>query len=129
MAKKIREFLAPRSKHNWVPLLVFSLDESHDLTTPQNGSWSFFSCLRRALRQTKGQPIFSLFLSTVGKYQDFFPETPFEKSNRIKTDALHSLPAITEVGFDMLAEPISENEKKLKDVTSIEYMAHLGRPL
>lgn len=127
MAEKMCEFLA--GDKSWASLLVLSFDESYDLAIQQNDSWSPFSCLRRALRRTKGQFIFYLFLSTVAKCQEFSPEIPLGHSARINTDALHPLPPITEVGFDMLVEPISENQKKLNHFTSPKYMAHLGRPL
>jgi len=56
------------------PLVVLAFDEAHILTEfPVDGGWTIYSELRRCLCQLLDLPIFTLFLSTAGKFRPFWP--------------------------------------------------------
>ncbi|EPQ51580.1 hypothetical protein GLOTRDRAFT_140973 [Gloeophyllum trabeum ATCC 11539] len=114
------------------PYVVLSFDEAYDLPqTPPKHSWSIFSEIRCALRSLEGLPIFSLFLSTLGRFQDFSPDSYQHRSAQVVLEApdYKVLPAITEIVFDELAPQIVEGEYTLEKVTKIDFMCRLGRPL
>jgi hypothetical protein len=130
-ATEVVKILDPDNNCPDEPLVIICWDESHSLTDHINGeSWTCFSELRRALRKIRGLPIFSVFLSTAGKFHLFSPEIQFESSNRITIHALNRFSPITEVGFDQFAAKVSPNgESTLTQVSSTDHMAHLGRAL
>ena len=112
--------------------MVICWDESHSLTDIViNGeSWTCFSELRRSLRKIRRLPIFSVFLSTAGKFHPFSPDVQFEPSNRIATLNLELFSPITEVGFDEFAIKVnSTSGLSLAEVASTYRMAHFGRAL
>ncbi|KAI0257999.1 hypothetical protein BC834DRAFT_1046315 [Gloeopeniophorella convolvens] len=112
------------------PFLILSFDESHRLTeSDKQDSWSVFSELRRALRQAADVPIFSLFLATGGKFRRFSPTLPSDPSSRISRKKYSVLPPITETGFDVLMPVACEGVVTLTEVTSLNWICHLGRPL
>ncbi|TFK53306.1 hypothetical protein OE88DRAFT_1733256 [Heliocybe sulcata] len=116
------------------PLAVFSFDESHTFTTTQcheltQREWSVFSEIRRALHSVKNHPVFALFSSTRGKFQDFSPEPSLDRSSRVVMQPYSVLPAITEIVFDELAQPAGAGSFTLEHVSGDEFMCHLGRPL
>ena len=57
------------------PLVVLAFDEADTLTDnpPEQEHWNLFVELRRVLRQIEHLPIFSLFLSTAGRFDKFSP--------------------------------------------------------
>lgn len=112
------------------PLLIFSFDESHILTdTPKDAGWTLFVELRRTLRELVDLPIFSLFLSTVGRFHLFSPEIRSDPSTRVAKADLVPLNPITEVSFDDLAFPAKEDTVTLGRVVQVDWISHLGRPL
>jgi hypothetical protein len=116
------------------PLVILAFDEAHILTdnppiTNRATKWNLFSELRRILRQTSDHAIFSLFLSTAGRFNLFSPEISSDPSSRIQHSNLSTLDPITEISFDDLAYDAPENKIKLEDVVGMNWMCHLGRPL
>jgi len=130
-ATEVVKILDPHKKCLDEPLVIICWDESHSLTDQIYGkSWTRFSELRQGLRKIRDLPIFSVFLSTAGKFHFFSPDIQFESSNRITSHALHRFSPITEVGFDEFAAKVSPNgESLLTQVSSTDHMAHLGRAL
>ena len=116
------------------PLIIFAFDEAHILTdnppTKNRATkWNLFSELRRVLRQTSNQAIFSLFLSTAGRFNLFSPEISSDPSRRIQNCSLSTLDPITEISFDDLAYDAPEYKIMLEQVVDVDWMCHLGRPL
>jgi hypothetical protein len=112
------------------PLVVFAFDEAHTLTdNPPGAKWNLFLELRRTLRDIHNLPIFSLFLSTAGRFNLFSPEISSDPSNRIKDATLRPLDPITEVSFDDVAYRAFEDTVTLDRVVQLDWIAHLGRPL
>ncbi|KAH9911485.1 uncharacterized protein B0H18DRAFT_358315 [Fomitopsis serialis] len=113
------------------PLVILCFDESHMLTKTQarDDDWTRFSELRRSLHMICTLPIFTLFLSTMGKVEQFAPFPQQERSGRIVGRELEVFPPIVLTPFDVFAEHVSGPECTLQRVASTQYMAHLGRPL
>ena len=116
------------------PLVIFAFDEAHILTDnppiPNRATnWNLFSELRRILREISDLPFFSLFLSTAGRFNLFFPEISSDPSRRIQDSTLSTLDPITEISFDDLAYDAPEFKIMLKRVVEMDWMCHLGRPL
>jgi hypothetical protein len=118
---------------DYLPALILSFDEAHILTLIEkddvDGPWSRFSELRRALRVIHSYPCFSLFLSTTGKVQQFTPQAWNDVSTRLQEGLLSLITPFCELGFDQLAEKVCSGETTLEDVSSLRFMAKLGRPL
>ncbi|KAJ6558418.1 hypothetical protein DFH09DRAFT_529768 [Mycena vulgaris] len=111
------------------PLVVLCFDEAHTLTQNIQGQeWTWFTELRRILRQIKDEPIFSLFLSTSGKFHLFSPPPEVDSSNRIRHLDFYLFDPITEIGFDQYAEKLPQ-QISLHEVASTHQMALLGRML
>ncbi|KAF8492177.1 hypothetical protein F5888DRAFT_1806903 [Russula emetica] len=115
------------------PLVIFAFDEAHILTdnppVANRATWNMFSELRRILRQTSDQAIFSLFLSTAGRFNLFSPEISSDPSMRIQDSILSTVDPITEISFDDLAYDAPEYKIMLEHVVEMDWMCHLGRPL
>jgi hypothetical protein len=112
------------------PLIILAFDEAHGLTeTPESRGWSLFSELRRCLSEVVGLPIFTLFLSTAGKFHLFSPPRLSDYSSRIVLGANWVLPPISETGFDQFALDAKEGEITLDRVVEIDWICRLGRPL
>ncbi|KAH9991140.1 hypothetical protein BJV77DRAFT_554959 [Russula vinacea] len=112
------------------PLVILAFDEAHSLTDkPLNTSWNFFLELRRILRQVHNLPIFSLFLSTAGRFHLFSPEIRSDPSNRARDSSSRPLDPISEISFDDLAYPALNNTVTLDRVSQTDWISHLGRPL
>jgi hypothetical protein len=112
------------------PILILAFDEAHILTeSVHDRNWSIYSELRRCLSQLDTLPIFTLFLSTAGKFRLFSPERPSERSKRIVQGHKRLLPPITETGFDQLALLAEEGQTTLEQVVRDEWIYRLGRPL
>ena len=116
------------------PLVILAFDEAHILTdnppiSNRTTRWTLFSELRRILQQTSEDPIFSLFLSTAGRFNLFSPEISSDPSRRIQNFSLSTLDPITEISFDDLAYDAPEYTVMLKEVVEMDWMCHLGRPL
>jgi hypothetical protein len=100
------------------------------MITTNGIQWSQFSALRRALRAIRLFPIWSLFLSTTGKLEQFAPAPLLDDSNRIVEGRLSILTPYSALGFDLLADVLRyDKEHSLKYISSLEYKLSLGRPL
>jgi len=112
------------------PLVILAFDEAHVLTEfVHNRNWSIYSELRRCLVHIVDLPIFTLFLSTAGKFRHFSPEKKWEISSRVAQGRKWVLPPITETGFDQFALPAKEGETTLDAVVQDQWICCLGRPL
>jgi hypothetical protein len=118
---------------DYPPALIISFDEAHPLAKTEkddiDGLWSRFSELRRALRVIHSYPCFSVFLSTTGKISLFMPSPKNEISNRLQTGLLSLIAPFCELGFDQFAEKVITGQTTLEEVSSLKFMALLGRPL
>ena len=119
------------------PLIVFAFDEAHTLTdNPSNASdhigvRNLFFELHRVLQQIHKYPIFSLFLSTAGRFNLLPASSMFQSglSNRNRDPNYCPFAPISEVGFDSVAYPAEENFVTLDQVVTFGCIAHFGRPL
>ncbi|KAH8991830.1 hypothetical protein EDB83DRAFT_2534946 [Lactarius deliciosus] len=111
--------------------LVF--DEAHPLTRPfeSEGMQSHFVELRRALRVLSDESLFTFFLSTTGKISQFSPPRGRDASHRMNDGELKTPTPFIYLGFDQLMRDrkVFDKYKTLDDVTSLECIAHMGRPL
>jgi hypothetical protein len=92
--------------------------------------WSKFTSFRRAFRALRSYPIWSIFLSTTGKF-DQFASAPFsDMSSRIVMGVLVSAMPFSALGFDHLAEMFrGDGSMTLETVTTLQYRVSQGRPL
>jgi hypothetical protein len=134
----LAKFIDPFNKLDRVqgsrrPLVIFAFDEAHILTDNPHKEfkmdWNLFSELRRILRQISGHAIFSVFLSTAGRFHLFSPETHSDPSSRVRDASERTLDPITEISFDDLAHPARANTVSLGQVVQMDWISHLGRPL
>ncbi|KAF8331932.1 uncharacterized protein EI90DRAFT_3154338, partial [Cantharellus anzutake] len=97
------------------PLVVLAFDEAHVLTDnpPDQEGWNLFSELRRILQQIHDLPIFSLFISTAGRLNQFSPEIRSGPSAWASEPDHRPLNLISEISFDDIAYPA------LKDTVTI----------
>ena len=136
MLKKAKEFCnsmlqGKQNSHQEKPrpLLILALDEAHALTDSDGpDSRSKFTEFRSALFHLSTFPFFTLLLSTAGKFHLPSPQMDLDPSARILKKQKLTLPPIPETGFDQLAFRYSEGVS-LREVTTDNFMAHLGRPL
>ncbi len=120
------------------PLVILCFDEAHELTTSETDRgiyiWTRFEELRRACSIFVGLPIFTLFVSTVGKVElePFAPLLGQSSSSRLAPWVYPTHAPIVAMPLDVLAErfPLSsEDPWTLRRAASTHHMAHLGRPL
>jgi hypothetical protein len=116
-----------------LPDIFIVFDEAHPLTTPfeDKGTWSHFVQLRRALRVFTEMSLFTFFLSTTGKISQFTPPRDRDASYRMNDGRLKTPHPFIFLSFDQLMgnRKIFDKYKTLEDVTSLECIAHMGRPL
>ena len=121
------------STEELLPDVFIVFDEAHPLTVPfkNEGVQSNFVELRRALRIFSDEPLFTFFLSTTGKISQFSPPRGRDASNRMNDGGLITPKPFIYLGFDHLMRnrKIFDKYKTLKDVTSLDCIAHMGRPL
>ncbi|KAF8313034.1 uncharacterized protein EI90DRAFT_3092493, partial [Cantharellus anzutake] len=124
---KINPHFELRTQHT--PILTLAFDEAHTLAPSNTGRrWSAFSSIRRALRGLRSFPIWTLFLSTAGKSDQFSPPPSLDPSSRILQGKLASVKPFSALGFDRMAMKFREG-MTLDDVTKLPYRLSLGRPL
>jgi hypothetical protein len=115
------------------PLVILAFDEADALTdNPPNNDWNLFSELRRFLRQIIDLPIFSLFLSTAGRFDKFSPVIRYNHSVgsvQVREPDNRPLDPISEISFDDIAYPASKGTITIHKVVAIDWISHLGRPL
>lgn len=120
--------------------IIITFDEAHTLSQHLDGATdteSRFIALRRVLNGLKSEPLFTFFLSTTGKITQFGQSRVRDPSSRVFGGQLATPRPYIYLGFDQLMEdrklfsPASSSTATLtlKDVTSMEFAAHLGRPL
>ena len=113
------------------PLVVLAFDEAHILTDnpPGQTEWNLYSELRRILRQIDDLPIFSLFVSTAGRFDKFSPVIHCDPSARAGEPDNRPLDPISEISFDDIAYPALEGTVTIDNVVEIGRLSHFGRPL
>jgi hypothetical protein len=116
------------------PEIFIVFDEAHPLTKPFNSQTANndFAELRRALSSLRNiSLLFTFFLSTTGKMTQFTPPRGHDSSNRMNDGTLSIPTPFNYLPFDELMgnHKIFEVNKTLDDVTSLECIAHMGRPL
>jgi hypothetical protein len=112
------------------PLVILAFNKSHILTeVPKHCHWTLFSKLRHALQVIGASPIFSLFLSTVGSILRFSPKIRSDPSRWVMDHKLRPLDPITEISFNNIAYPAKEDTVSLSQVTTTDWISHLGHPL
>jgi hypothetical protein len=134
VAKALLDKIKSESRHpieENAPLLSLQLDEAHaiakTLTDPSRRPWSKFTSFRRCMRRLRTLPVWSIVLSTTGK---FFPAAHLDDSGRMFSGILVNVTPFSSVGFDQLAEKVRANgTTTLEEVTSLPYRLSLGRPL
>ncbi|KAI9436768.1 hypothetical protein BJY52DRAFT_1097803, partial [Lactarius psammicola] len=118
-----------------LPDVFVVFDEAHPLTMPFKPegmrNHSNFVELRRALRVLSDASLFTFFLSTTGKISQFSPPRGRDASNRMNDGELTTPTPFIYLGFDHLMRnhKVFDKYKTLQDVTSLECIAHMGRPL
>ncbi|TFK79479.1 hypothetical protein K466DRAFT_592374 [Polyporus arcularius HHB13444] len=115
-------------------LVIVSFDEAQMLdevdTKTTDTTWTLFAEVRRCLRIIRELPIFALFLSTVGKLEQFSPPPQLGSSTRIVRTELRPFEPIVVTPLDVLAQRITGKKVwTLEEVASTYHMVHLGRPL
>ncbi|KAI9454622.1 hypothetical protein F5148DRAFT_424620 [Russula earlei] len=113
------------------PLIVLAFDEAHLLTDQpdRQKDWSLFTELHQILREIKDLPIFSVFISTAGRFHKFSPEVRFDLSARAREPTNRPLNPISEISFDDIAHPAIMDTRTIHDVVTTDWISHLGRPL
>ncbi|KAI0262467.1 hypothetical protein BC834DRAFT_972056 [Gloeopeniophorella convolvens] len=115
-----------------VPDIFITFDEAHELMTKFKGTaQSNFGELRRALRMLSGASTFVFFMSTNSKISEFAPTWQLDSSQRIGSGSLTLLKPFSAIGFDQLmnSRKIGQQFRTIEEVTSMECIAHMGRPL
>ncbi len=126
---------SPSTEKLLLPDVFIVFDKAHPLTTPFNPegiqSHSSFVELRQALRVFSDELLFTFFLSTTGKISQFSLPRGCDASNRMNDGKLITPNPFIYFGFDHLMRncKIFDKYKTLDDVTSLECIAHMGRPL
>jgi hypothetical protein len=115
------------------PQIILVFDEAHDLTDVHTKrgvpAWSRFGELRRALHQVQNLPLFSLFLSTAGRFHHFSPARAMDPSARIQHGSFELIEPFVELDFDTFAQAVGPGECRLEDVEKTRHLVSLGRPL
>lgn len=112
--------------------VFIAFDEAHTLArTINTANESCFVVLRRMLSSLSLEPLYTFFLSTTGSITQFAQPRGQDSSNRINSGTLSTPRPYIYLGFDQLMQSrkILERWTTLKDVTSLECAAHMGRPL
>ncbi len=109
--------IAGLKKTRILPDVFLVFDEAHVLTRSfyANTTWTHHIAeLQRALQVFYDLPLFTFFLSASGKIVSFTPFRPF-----------------IDLGFDQFtgSGKVFEKYRSLDDVTSLDCIAHLGRPM
>ncbi|KAI9430204.1 hypothetical protein H4582DRAFT_1820313, partial [Lactarius indigo] len=116
----------PGDESSRVVDIFVAFDEAHTLADSfDDQNESRFVVLRRILSSISSEPLFSFFLSTTGKITQFGQPRGQDASNRINEGKLTTPRPYIYLGFDQLMQ----SQKTLDHVTSLECIAHMGRPL
>jgi hypothetical protein len=110
--------------------IFITFDEAHTLTACHDDcKESRFVVLRRALSILSEEPLFSFFLSTTGKVTQFGQPRGHDASGHINEGFLTTPAPYIYVGFDLLVQTKVRRGMSLETVTTLDFIAHLGRPL
>ncbi|KAF5371045.1 hypothetical protein D9757_010297 [Collybiopsis confluens] len=120
-------------------IIYLAFDEAHSLTrrmrdtgkgteTGADADPPPFYYLRKVLRACRTLPLFTIFLSTTARIDQFIPPKEDDDSARLQRGELRPIPPFCALGWDHGALPFPA-QMKLSSVASIEYKASLGRPL
>ncbi|KAH9030052.1 hypothetical protein EDB85DRAFT_1891784 [Lactarius pseudohatsudake] len=115
---------SPSTEKLALPKIFIVFDKAHPLTC-------HFVELCRALRVFSYVSLFTFFLSTIGKTSQFSPPRGRDASHRMNDGELKTPTPFIYLGFDQLMKnrKVFDKYKTLDDVTSLECIAHMGRPL
>ena len=106
---------------------LLAFDEAHLLY--EGSGWSRYTHLRKALRATRQIEVFAVFLSTVGKVELLAPPARMDSSERINKNEIDVHRPFCGLGFDQFARVIRNKKISLDDVTKLEFLVMMGRPL
>jgi hypothetical protein len=113
--------------------VFIAFDEAHPLAWPfsEGSTQSNFVELQRAFRVFSTAQLFTFFLSTTGKVSLFTPPRGYDASNRMNDGEFKMPRPFIYLGFDQLMESrkVFDKYRTLEDVTSLDCIAHMGRPL
>ncbi|KAH8993716.1 hypothetical protein EDB92DRAFT_2113656 [Lactarius akahatsu] len=122
-----------RTQHHERRVNIFlAFDEAHTLTVYYDDQEeSRFVVLRWELSSILGHgPLFSFFLSTSSKITQFGQSRGHDNPDRINSGYMTIPRRYIYVGFDQLVQNRKVRRgSTLEDVTSLDFIAHLGRPL
>lgn len=125
-----------QSSSNKFPAVFIVFDEAHSLTKPlyanNSTSRNDFSELRRVLSLLNQVSLFTIFLSTTGKISQFTPPRGHDPSNRMNYGTFKIPHPFIYLGFDQLVgsdKMFCDKYKTLNDVTTLECISRMGRPL
>ena len=127
----VHRIVANESDSKYVDVFL-AFDEAHTLSDSFDlKGQSRFVVLRRKLSLLASNPLFAFFLSTTGKITSFDRPRGQEASNRLNEGTHASPRPYIYLGFDQLmqGQKVLDRWTTLRDVTSIECIAHMGRPL
>ncbi|KAI9444320.1 hypothetical protein H4582DRAFT_2071891 [Lactarius indigo] len=122
----------PGDESSRVVDIFVAFDEAHTLADSfDDQNESRFVVLRRILSSISSEPLFSFFLSTTGKITQFGQPRGQDASNRINEGKLTTPRPYIYLGFDQLmqSQKVLVRWTTLDHVTSLECIAHMGRPL
>jgi hypothetical protein len=112
--------------------VFIAFDEAHTLADSFDlKDQSRFVVLRRKLSSLSSEPLFSFFLSTTGKITQFGRPRGQQASDRLNDGRLATPRPYIYLGFDQLmqSQKVLVRWTTLDHVTSLECIAHMGRPL
>jgi hypothetical protein len=113
--------------------IYIALNKAHPLTMPfsECSAESNYSQLCQALNHLHELPLFTFFLSTTGKISEFTPSCGFDVSERLNHRDLNTPTPFIHLGFDQLMGSckILKKYKTLNNVTTLECITHMGRPM
>ncbi|KAI0773477.1 hypothetical protein C8Q74DRAFT_1217582 [Fomes fomentarius] len=133
-ADALLKFLDPTSGETREgPLVLLCFDGAFKLSDADSRIWTRFSALTRALHVVVNQPVFSIFLSTMGDARTL-SQPELSASSRTATTLQSQseqckVPPILFTTFDVFSRKLSGNKWTLRQVASTSHIAHLGRPL
>jgi hypothetical protein len=122
---------ATKTRDRFVDVFI-AFDEAQTLVESfGGGDESRFVVLRRQLYSLASTPLFVFFLSTTGKITQFCQPHRHDPSSRVKAGTLATPRPYIHFSFDQLMKnrKVMSRWKTLEHVTSMECVAHMGRPL
>ncbi|KAH9063738.1 hypothetical protein EDB83DRAFT_801916 [Lactarius deliciosus] len=124
---------SPSMEELRLPDVFLVFDEAHSLTRPfeSEGMRSHFVELCQVLGVLSDVSLFTFFVSTTGKISQISPPRGRDASHRMNDGKLKTPTPFIYLGFDQLMRnrKVFDKYKTLDDVTSLECIAHMGRPL